>query len=398
MVSGEHSKNEKVEVAKSSVAASLFLTVSKTVVGLTTGSLGILSEAAHSALDLFAALITYFAVKVSDKPADEEHHYGHAKIENFSAFVESLLLLLTCGWIIKEALDRLFFEHVPVEINFWSYAIIIISIIIDYSRAKALSRVAKSHNSQALEADALHFYSDIFSSLVVLGGLIFARFGIIVADSLAALAVAVIVMIASIKLARKTIDALLDKAPIGLDKDIEEEILKMPGVVGVHKVRLRQSGGCIQGDLHVVMDRSVSFVHGHKIATQVEERLTKYSSDIVIHFEPEEDGEESARKIEETKKLVAKIMDDCGSEYVQYHELNVKVGSNSTSVAMHIVLPKETSVVDARAKCDFIEKKIKDQIREADVQFYMEPCAIDCTECNDSIRVNCLEHDELEEK
>lgn len=398
MISGEQSKNDKIEVAKSSVAASLFLTIGKMVVGIMTGSLGILSEAAHSALDLFAALITYFAVKVSDKPADEEHHYGHAKIENFSALVESLLLLITCGWIIKEALDRLFFEHVPVQINFWSYAIIIVSIVVDYSRAKALSRVAKTHNSQALEADALHFYSDIFSSLVVLGGLIFARFGIAVADSFAALAVAVIVIIASYKLARKTIDALLDKAPCGLNKNIEEEILKMPGVVGVHKVRLRQSGGCIQGDLHVVMNRSVSFVNGHKIATQVEERLAKYSNDIVVHFEPEEDCEESACKIEETKNLVAKIMDDCASEYIHYRELSVTIGPDGTCVTMLIVLPKGTSVGEARAKCNSLEKKITDELSDTDVKFYIEPCDINCTDCEDRARLNCLENHELEEK
>lgn len=388
MISGEQSKHEKIDVAKSSVVASLFLTVSKTIVGITTGSLGILSEAAHSALDLFAALITYFAVKVSDQPADDEHHYGHAKVENLSALVESLLLLLTCIWIIKEAINRLFFEHVSVEIKFWSYAIIIVSVVVDFSRARALSRVAKDHNSQALEADALHFYSDIFGSLVVLGGLIFARFGITVADSLAALAVAVIVMFASIKLARKTIDALLDKAPCGLDKDIEEEIMEMPGVVGVHKVRLRQSGGCIQGDLHVVMDRSVSFVNGHRIATQVEERLAKYSNDIVVHFEPEED-EESLRKIEETKNLVAQIMNCCSSEYIQYHELDVVIGTDGTFITMHIVLPKETSVREAREKCDFLEKKVKNKLGNAVVQFYIEPCNIDCADCKDSNRGNC---------
>lgn len=195
--------NEKINVAKSSVFASILLTGGKITVGVMTGSLGILSEAAHSALDLLAALITYFAVVVSDKPADKEHNYGHAQIENVSALIESGLLFLTCGWIIKEAVNRLLFHNVTVEINAWSFAVIIVSIIVDYSRSRALSKVARKFNSQALEADALHFFSDIFSSFVVLVGLIFARFGMKIADPIAALTVAVIVMLASLKLAKK---------------------------------------------------------------------------------------------------------------------------------------------------------------------------------------------------
>ena len=140
----------------------------KTIVGLLTGSLGILAEAAHSGLDLVAALMTYIAVRISGRPADRTHLYGHGKVENLSALIETLLLFVTCGWIIREAIHRLFFHKVEVEVTFWSFAVMAISIVVDISRSRMLARTAKKYNSQALEADALHFETDVWSSSVVI--------------------------------------------------------------------------------------------------------------------------------------------------------------------------------------------------------------------------------------
>ena len=148
---------EKKRVALFSVFAAIFITGFKLIIGILTGSLGILSEALHSGLDLVAAIITYFSVQISDKPADKEHNYGHGKVENFSALIETLLLLITCVWIIYEAIQRLTSGNTHIEINAWSYIVVISSIIIDATRSRALYKVAKKHNSQALEADALHF-------------------------------------------------------------------------------------------------------------------------------------------------------------------------------------------------------------------------------------------------
>jgi len=155
---------EKRAVAGSSVVAALLITAGKIVVGVATGSLGILSEAAHSALDLIAALLTYLSVGVSDKPADADHQYGHGKVENFSAFVETALLLLTCVWVIYEAVDRLFFRRVEVEPSVWAFAVMLISMAVDYWRSRALGRIATKYESQALEADALHFSTDVWSA------------------------------------------------------------------------------------------------------------------------------------------------------------------------------------------------------------------------------------------
>ena len=167
---GSAAEREKRLVALSSVLAAIFLTSMKIVVGLLTHSLGILSEAAHSGLDLIAAAVTLFAVRLSDRPPDREHPYGHGKIENLSALVETLLLLATCVWIIYEAIDRLFFKSVHVEASIWSFIVMGTSIGIDVTRSRALMRTAKKHNSQALEADALHFSTDVWSSSVVIAG------------------------------------------------------------------------------------------------------------------------------------------------------------------------------------------------------------------------------------
>ena len=177
---------EKKDAALLSVVAAIILTGFKLVVGLLTNSLGIISEALHSGLDLVAAVITYFSVRVSDRPADKKHNYGHGKIENFSALMETLLLLITCTWIIYEAINRLVSNEIDIKISIWSYIVVITSIIIDVNRSRMLYRVAKKHNSQALEADALHFSTDIWSSSVVLLGLICANFGFFAADAIAA--------------------------------------------------------------------------------------------------------------------------------------------------------------------------------------------------------------------
>src|SRR5256712_1919636 len=218
----ESMRAEKRGVAGNSVLAAIAVTALKIAVGLATGSLGILSEAAHSGLDLVAAIITLFSVQVSDKPADADHQYGHGKVENFSAFIETGLLLLTCIWIVYEAFKRLFFHHVEIEPSLAAFLVMFFSMIVDYWRSRALGKIAAKYDSQALEADALHFSTDIWSSGVVVLGLSLVMVGrtygigwLRDADPIAALVVAGVVVYVSWRLARRTIDALLDAAPAG---------------------------------------------------------------------------------------------------------------------------------------------------------------------------------------
>jgi cation diffusion facilitator family transporter len=288
-----HSKeavSEKKHVALLSVFAAIFLTGSKLAIGILTGSLGILSEALHSGLDLIAAVITYFSVRISDKPADSDHNYGHGKIENLSALIETFLLLVTCAWIIYEAVHRLVTGRVHIEVNYWSYIVIVSSIIIDYTRSRALSKAAKKHKSQALEADALHFSTDIWSSAVVLIGIVFANFGLHVADPISALMVAAIVIYVSYKLGKRAIDVLLDRAPEGLKATIRGIAKEMPQITSVHDIRVRNSGADIFVDLCIHVDPKLSIEKAHKISHQFETLIHKQIERCTVHLhqEPEE--------------------------------------------------------------------------------------------------------------
>lgn len=281
---------EKKNVAMSSIIAAVFITTAKIIVGVLTGSLGILSEALHSALDLVAAIITYFAVHIADQPADQSHHYGHGKVESLSALIETVLLVITCAWIIYEAINRLVTGNVHIQVTFWSYAVIILSIVIDFSRSRALMRVAKKHNSQALEADALHFSTDIWSSLVVLLGLICAQIGWHRADSIAALSVALIVLGVSYRLGKKAVDTLLDKAPDELIPIIKNILKECPEVLSYHSLRIRQSGAdtFIELSIHFAPNLHISKVH--TITENIEYRICSHVKrcSIHIHQEPED--------------------------------------------------------------------------------------------------------------
>jgi cation diffusion facilitator family transporter len=284
-------QKEKNRVALVSVLAAMFITGFKLIIGLLTGSLGILSEALHSALDMVAAVITYFSVRMSDKPADREHNYGHGKIENLSALIETLLLLVTCIWIIYEAIHRLTSGQTVIEVTVWSYVVVISSIVIDFTRSRALLRVAKKHNSAALEADALHFSTDIWSSTVVLFGLIaYQLLGWYAADSIAALFVAVIVLYVSYQLGRKSIDVLLDKSPHNITKTVHEVLKEFPEVLKYHGLKARTAGAdtFIKFNVHFNPDLSLREVHEvcDKIEKEIKSQVVR--SEVYIHAEPEE--------------------------------------------------------------------------------------------------------------
>lgn len=290
-------QKEKTSAALSSVIAAVGLTAFKTVVGLLTNSLGILAEAAHSGLDLAAAAMTFFAVRVADKPADKEHPFGHGKVESISALFETLLLLATSGWIIYEAVHRLQAPQTHVAISIWSFIVMGTSIIVDVSRSRMLMAAAKKHNSQALEADALHFSTDIWSSSVVIIGLIgvlLARsFPTLVwlekADAVAALVVAVIVIFVSGELGVRSIQSLLDAAPKnGETNKIIETVTALKEVNDVHSVRIRPSGAGWFVDMHVTMNGNLTVFESHTVTEKIETivRGILPKSDVTVHVEP----------------------------------------------------------------------------------------------------------------
>jgi len=297
-MTNQEARKDKRSVALSSVIAAIILTTFKLIVGLLTNSLGILAEAAHSGLDLVAAAMTFFAVQVSDKPADKEHPFGHGKIENLSALFETVLLLATSGWIIYEGIQRLFFVTVKVEASIWSFLVMGTSIVIDYTRSRILYKAARKYKSQALEADALHFSTDIWSSSVVIVGLIgltIARYihgldWMYKADSIAALIVAIIVIFISVELGWRTVSALLDTAPRGLAGKVEKVTASVNGIVDAHAIRIRASGAHTFIDMHVTMDGNCTLNEAHAATEVIEKAIHAIISpaDITVHVEPAE--------------------------------------------------------------------------------------------------------------
>jgi cation diffusion facilitator family transporter len=296
VATGCRADREKRRVAATSVCAAVGLTGMKTVVGLLTGSLGILAEAAHSGFDLLAAVMTYFAVRFSGRPADRDHPYGHGKIESLSALFETLLLLGTCLWIIFAATNRLINRRIDVEVTFWSFAVMATSIVVDISRSRMLYRAARKHKSHALEADALHFGTDIWSSAVVIVGLVAVVIGDHVerldfldyADAVAAILVGAVVLQVSVKLGLRTVYTLLDTAPAGLEDRIVTAVQSIPSVENCHRVRIRHSGPQVFVDLHVLVDGEQSLRKVHDLTEQIEQIIAKIApdADVTVHPEP----------------------------------------------------------------------------------------------------------------
>ncbi len=293
-------EREKRSVALSSVVAAILLTGLKLVVGLLTNSLGILSEAAHSGLDLVAALVTFFAVRAADLPPDREHQFGHGKVENFSALIETLLLLATSAWIVYEALTRLrAAEPEKVDASLWAFGVMVISIIVDYSRSRALYRVARKHRSQALEADALHFSTDIWSSSVVILGLFLVRLAgwlspryawLAQADAVAAMAVAGIVIFVSLQLGKRTVDALLDRAPEGLEERIRSAVRQVENVQDCSQLRMRMAGPTNFIEVTVLIGADLPTALAHQVAEQVQAAVHSACThcDVAVLVEPAE--------------------------------------------------------------------------------------------------------------
>lgn len=358
---------QKENVALSSVFASLFLTIMKLIVGLVTGSLGIISEAAHSGLDFCAALITYLAVRVSGKPADETHHFGHGKVESISALAETLLLVITSVWIIYEAIQRLFYKSVEIKVAWYSFAVILISIIVDISRSKALSEVARKTRSQALEADALHFSSDIYSSLAVLGGLFSVLVGIKGGDALAAVVVALLVVFVSYKLGRRTIDVLLDTAPSGLTNKLKEIVESCEGIVEIERIRVRPTGHSFYIDMIVGVSRKISLEQMNRIINNARNKIqTQFpDSDVIIHAKPVAIPDET---------IVERIQIIARNHNLSVHDISVQTISGKKQISFDLEVNEVLTLNKAHLEATHLEKTLKGELgSDIEVNTHIEP-------------------------
>jgi len=361
--SPESMRAEKRAVAGNSVLAAIAVTVLKIVVGAATGSLGILSEAAHSCLDLIAAVVTFLSVRVSDKPADADHQYGHGKVENFSAFIETGLLLLTCVWIVYEAVNRLFFHHVEIEPSLLAFLVMFASMGVDYWRSRALGRIAAKYDSQALQADALHFSTDIWSSGVVVLGLLLVilgrRYGVDWlrdADPVAALFVAGVVVWVSSRLARQTIDALLDAAPPGARTRIVAAVREVAGLLEVDRVRIRRSGNRYFADLSVAMARNVTFQRSEQISAAVTAAVQGIlpGADVIVRTVPRAGRE----------NLFDRVRAVATRHNFNVHDVSVQDFGGQLHVEQHLELDEQLTMKEAHDRVTLLEAEIRREVPE----------------------------------
>lgn len=360
--------NEKERVALGSIAASAGLTVAKAVVGILSGSLAILSEAGHSLIDLAATVLTYVAVRVSGKPADAEHQYGHGKVESVTALAETALLLVLAAVVIYEAAQRLFGERVhAVEATAAAFTIIVASIVVDFFRARTLSHVAQKTSSQALEADALHFSSDMWSSIAVLIGLGGVALGYSRADAAAAVVVAIFIGIAGVRLGRRTIDTLTDAAPAGVSDRVTAIARRVPGIVTVERVRARPAGPALFVDLAVGVSRTLPLDR----VTAIKERLTQAvraglpEAEVTITTEPRALDDETVR---ERVMLIAR------NRGLAVHHVAVQALADRLSVSFDLEVEGTLPLNAAHETASQLEEAIREELGpEVEVETHIEP-------------------------
>jgi cation diffusion facilitator family transporter len=358
----------KERVALTSIAASGLLTLAKAAVGLMSGSLALLSEAAHSALDFAATVMTYFAVRISGKPADEEHHYGHGKVESVAALIETGLLFVLSGFVIWEAVKRLLgAEGHLVEASLWAFAVIVVSIVVDFFRARLLYRVAKETVSEALEADALHFGSDMWSSIAVLAGLGGVALGYSWADSAAAIVVAVFILIAGWRLGRRTIETLTDTAPAGAADRIMAAAESVRGVVAVERVRARAVGAVSFVDLVVAVSRTLPLDRVAEIRAAVARAIKAVmpGSEVDVTTEPRALSDET---------VLERVMVIARNQALAVHHVTVQAIHGRLSVSLDLEVDGSLPLGKAHEIADALEAAVREELgTEVEVETHIEP-------------------------
>ena len=357
---------EKRRVALHSMLAAGAMTLLKLAAGLLSGSLGVLSDAAHSGLDLVGAALTFFSVQVSDKPADEDHTYGHGKIENLSALGEAILMAVSCGWIIWEAMERIFFHTVELRHSVWPVLVLLTSIAVDYWRSRQLRAVAKRTGSPALATDAFHFASDIWSTLAVLCGLgaswAGAHFGIgwlSYADPFAAVVVSLMILRLTLHLGRETVAVLMDEVPVETRQRLVHEVEQVDGVLAVEQARVRRAGAGYFADLTLALPRRFTFEHTGELvraATEAAHRALP-EADVVIHTVP---------RVARAESVFDRVRPVAARNNVSVHELSVQSHHGRLRVELHVELDEKMPLLAAHGFVSAMEAEILREAPEID--------------------------------
>jgi cation diffusion facilitator family transporter len=339
--------------------------------GIATHSLGLLSEAAHSGTDLIAALLTFFAVGVAARPADTGHQYGHGKAEHLSALAEGAILVLASLLIVWRAIARLTGSaHAQVDARWYALLVIGLVILIDIGRTVASARAARRYSSAALSSNALHFGSDLGGSTAVLVGLLFVRAGYAQADSIAALLVACIVLLAAVRLMRRNIDVLMDVAPADAEEAARLAITRIEPAVELRRLRMRQAAGRYFADVVIGVSFDAAVGQGHAAADAVERAVQSAlpEADVVVHVEPQ-GGDAAVRERAHAAALGVRRVREV-------HNVSVLSVESGTELSLHLKLPGDLSLEEAHDIAEQVERAIRDAVPELDaVQTHLEPLA-----------------------
>jgi cation diffusion facilitator family transporter len=357
----------KENAAKLSMVASAFIVIGKMVVAIFTGSLGVFSETLHSLIDFGATVMTWFAVRWADAPADDDHHYGHAKIESVAALLEAVLLFLTAIFVGYEALRRLFSNAAPPHIEWWAFAILLLAIVIDLNRARVLAAVAKQTVSDALAADATHFQSDLYGSIAVLVGLAGVWLGLPWADSAAALVVSAIIAWIGWHLGRTTLETLLDRAPQGLSDKIREMVEHHEGVLAVEQLRLRQAGPVQFLTLTASVPRAkpISDIEKLKIQIIAEIKNLLPKADVSLIINPVAVDSETA---------VDKVNMIAAEQKLSIHHLTVQNIAGHLAVSFDVEVDGTMSLFHAHERATEFEDAVRNSLGDdVEVESHIEP-------------------------
>ena len=354
-----------------SIVAACVLIGLKLVSGIATGSLGLLSEAAHSGTDLIAALLTFVAVGVAVRPADPGHAYGHGKAEHLAALAEAAILVVLSLAIAWQALWRLFgLASGQVDPRWYAIVVVVVVMVVDATRAAVSYRAGERYGSAALQANALHFASDFAGSTAVLLGLLAARAGYHWADSAAALFVAVLVLVAAGRLMRLNIDVLMDRVPPEAQEAALAAIASLEPRVELRRLRMRQAAGQQFADVVIGVPPGAAVGQGHAAADAVEDALHRAlpRSDVVVHVEPQQDEAALRERVLAAAQRVPLVR--------EIHNLTVLRVGPVTEVSLHLKLPGELSLEDAHSVATEVERAIVESVPEVDeVRTHLEPIA-----------------------
>jgi cation diffusion facilitator family transporter len=367
MTSAAKTNSQKTSVAAVSVLASGSMALAKLVVGIAIGSLALISEALHSSVDLVATIITWAVVRVSDRPADDEHHYGHGKFESLSALGVTALLYILAGGILVEAYSRLSEGAPPPTISAVPFVVLVIDIVVNFWRARALHRAARDTHSQALEADALHFASDVLGSFAVIAGLGLAALGFWWGDAAAAIAVAVMIGFLGLKMTRTTVETLLDRAPEGVTEKAEAAIRAVPGIVDIERTRVRKVGPTyfIETIAKVPRTYPIDRIEEIKRNAQAAVRTTLGDADLTFTAVPVARDNESVRE----RIMVIARNSALAVHHVTVHDLGEKL-----IVSIDLEVDGEMSLVDAHDIAHRLEHHIREEFgADVEIDTHIEP-------------------------